>query len=152
MGAEASCLQAQESARRRWDALSPEEKLELLEASYEEEKEKARVAKESGRLGRRDKADMEARLKDIREQISELKVVVGKRKKEMKRLKVGEEAVPAALGVAGGVLKVGAGAVCAGVAAGRCPACPGRSGPDTAGGGGGSRAGGRGGRPRWHVR
>lgn len=81
--------QSQESARSRWASLSPEEKLSLLEVSYEEEKEKARKAKEEGRMGRRDKLESEAILKDIREQITELKVIVGKRKKELKKLQVG---------------------------------------------------------------
>jgi ATP-dependent RNA helicase DHX29 len=79
--------QAQMTAAQRWESMTPEQKLERLEASYEEEKRKAKEARDSGREGRREKAETELRLKDIREQISELKVVVGQRKREMKKLK-----------------------------------------------------------------
>lgn len=79
----------QNSAKERWDALPPEEQLALLKDSYEEEKLKAKEAKDSGRMGRREKAEMEARLKDIREQMSELNIVVGQRRREMKTLKEG---------------------------------------------------------------
>lgn len=68
--------------------MTPEQKLSKLEASYEEEKRKAKEAKDSGRAGRREKAEMEAVLKDIKEQISELRIIVGQRKREMKKLKV----------------------------------------------------------------
>jgi len=68
--------------------MTPEEKLKCLEKSFEEEKEKLRQGKEGGKMGRREKAEMEARVKDIREQIQELRLVVGQRKREMKRLKV----------------------------------------------------------------
>ncbi len=85
--AAAAAARAQVSAAARWEAMTPEEKLERLEASYQEETRKAKDAKESGRLGRREKAEMEARLKDIREQMSELRVIVGQRRQEMRRLK-----------------------------------------------------------------
>ena len=39
-------------------------------------------------MGRREKAEMDARLKDIREQMGELRILVGQRKKELKVLKV----------------------------------------------------------------
>lgn len=79
--------QLQATAAQRFESLTPEQKLEKLEASYEEEKRKAKEAKDSGRAGRREKAEMEARLKDIREQVSELRIIVGQRKREMKKLK-----------------------------------------------------------------
>ncbi|GAB5032483.1 atp-dependent rna helicase dhx29 [Nannochloropsis oceanica] len=79
--------QAQLTTAQRWESMTPEQKLELLEASYEEEKRKAKEARDSGREGRREKAETEVRLKDIREQIYELKVVVGQRKREMAKLK-----------------------------------------------------------------
>jgi hypothetical protein len=79
--------QAEVMARRRWETLEPEEKLEKLEKSHAEERERMRV--EGAKMGRREKAEMEARLKDIREQITDLRVVVGRRKREMQKLKVG---------------------------------------------------------------